>query len=94
MAFESCQSNPDTKLQAIPADKSGILHRGYKTSFHFRSLPTEISLIISIEMNGSLFPYHNYSLFVFCHHLISIYIYFTLSFHKLILTLIVKNWCK
>jgi hypothetical protein len=31
----------------------GILYRGYKTSFHFRSLPTEIRLIISIETNGS-----------------------------------------
>ena len=42
----------------------GILRRGYKTSFHFRSLPMEIRLIISIETNSSLFLYHNCSLFV------------------------------
>jgi hypothetical protein len=51
-----------------------ILHRGHKTSFHFSSLHTEICLIISIETNGSFFLNHNCSLFVFCHHLISIYI--------------------
>ena len=50
----------------------GILHWGYKTSVHFHSLPTEIHLIISIETNGSFFLYHNCSLFVFCHRLISI----------------------
>jgi hypothetical protein len=48
------------KLLVVKSDISqGILHRGYITSFHFRSLPTEIRLTISLEMNGSFFLYQN-----------------------------------
>jgi hypothetical protein len=46
-----------------------ILHRGYKTSFHFRRLSMEIRPTISLETNGSFFLYHIRCLFVFWHRL-------------------------
>ena len=51
-----------------------ILHRGYKTSFHFRRLSTEIRPTISLETNGSFFLYHIRCLFVFWYRLFFIYI--------------------
>ena len=44
-------------LLVVKSDKLGILYRGYKTSFHFRSLPTEILPTISLETNGFSFLY-------------------------------------
>jgi len=43
--------NPNTKLQAIPLDKSGNFIQRVQNIFHFCSFATEICPTISLETN-------------------------------------------